>query len=342
MKLARSLRLPTGVGATHLRRRVGHRTIGLLSVVGLTGLGLGAVAPTASATTSRAAGAGSTKQSVPTQTVTVTPPSCGGQPTLVSDGSSWTCTFDSEFTGTTFNASQWTPVVTATSGYTSGRTACFVNSPNNISVGGGYLSLTARQEAKPFTCTDPMGSFTTQYTSGDLSTTGLFSQAYGRFEVNAKVPSTAIKGLQSSFWLYPQVENRFGAWPASGEIDIAETYSQYAGLAVPYIHYLGGPVVKATSTNVVTATNCKIVANQFNDYVVEWTPGTITMIYNGQTCLVDHWTPASPESGLEPFNQPFFVNLTQALGLGSNQFNAATTPLPATTEIKYVRVWQQG
>ena len=271
-----------------------------------------------------------------------TQPSCGGNPTLEADGSSWTCTFDSEFTGTSYDPSQWTPVTTATSGYTSGRTACFVNSPNNISVGNGYLSLTALKVAAPFTCSGPRGSFTTQYTSGELSSTGLFSQAYGRFEIDANVPSTAIKGLQSSFWLYPQDENKFGPWPGSGEIDIAETYSKYPGLAVPMIHYHAGRKVDSTDTNVVTATNCTIAAGQFNDYVVEWTPGTITMIYNGQTCLVDHWTPLSPLSGLEPFNQPFFINLTQALGVGTNNFNAAETPLPATTEIKFVRVWQQG
>lgn len=42
----------------------------------------------------------------------------------------------------------------------------------------------------------------------------------------------------------------------------------------------------------------------------------------------------------KPFNQPFFINLTQALGLAPNTCNPATTPLLATTEIKYGRVWQ--
>ncbi|HEY1827442.1 MAG TPA: glycoside hydrolase family 16 protein [Acidimicrobiales bacterium] len=307
-----------------------------LSIVGLLSVGLAVMAP------SGGAGALTTKATTTTTTTPAPAPSCGGQSTLVSDGSTWTCSFDSEFTGTSYSSAQWAPVVTATSGYTSGRTACFVNTPNNISVGNGYLSLTARKEAAPFTCKDPLGSFQTQYTSGDLTTYGLFSQTYGRFEVDAKVPASTVRGLQSSFWLYPQNETKFGAWPATGEIDIAETYSQYPTLAIPYIHYYSGAVVAATDTNLVTATNCTIATNQFNDYVVEWTPGTIKMIYNGQTCLVDHWTPASPLSGLEPFNQPFFVNLTQALGLATNAFNPSTTQLPATTEIKFVRVWQQS
>ena len=42
----------------------------------------------------------------------------------------------------------------------------------------------------------------------------------------------------------------------------------------------------------------------------------------------------------QPSNQPFFINLTQALGLATNNFNPGTTPLPATSEIKYVRAWK--
>jgi beta-glucanase (GH16 family) len=275
-------------------------------------------------------------------TTAPTASSCGGQPTLASDGSTWTCSFDTEFTGTSLDPKQWAPVTTAASGYTSGMVACFVNSPNNISVGNGYLSLTARKEAAPFICQDPRGSFMTQYTSGTVSTTGLFSQTYGRFEVNAKLPAATVSGLQSSLWLFPQNELKYGAWPASGEIDIAETYSEYPTLAIPYIHYFYdyGTANASSHTNIVTNDHCTINPNVFNDYVVEWTPSTITMIYNGQTCLIDHWTPAFPESGSEPFNQPFFINLTQALGLDTNNFNPGNTPLPATSEIKYVRVWQ--
>jgi beta-glucanase (GH16 family) len=261
---------------------------------------------------------------------------------VVSNGITWGCTFDSEFTGTSLNSTQWVPVTTATSGYTSGQTACFENSPNNVSVGNGYLSLTARKEASPFVCTDPYGSFITQYTSGTVSTYGLFDQAYGRFEVVAKVPTSAVPGLQSSLWLYPQT-SKYGAWPASGEIDLAEEYSQYADRAIPYIHYnyLWFNTSASTNTNIVTNDYCLINQGQFNDYVVEWTPTSISMIYNGKTCLVDHWSPfllTAPQ----PFDQPFFINLTQALGLATNNFNPSTTQLPATTEVQYVRVWKQS
>jgi hypothetical protein len=40
-----------------------------------------------------------------------------------------------------------------------------------------------------------------------------------------------------------------------------------------------------------------------------------------------------------PFDQPFFLSLTQALGVGTNS-PTASTPLPATTLVDYVRVWK--
>jgi beta-glucanase (GH16 family) len=260
--------------------------------------------------------------------------SCGGQQTLVAGGTTWHCTFDAEFSGTALDTSQWVPVVTATSGYTSGDVACFVDSPQNISVGHGYLSLTVRKVAAPFTCNDPLGSFTTQYTSGYVTTWGLYTQSSGRVEVVAKVPATAIPGLQSSFWLYPQSGNQ-------GEMDMAETFSDRPGLAIPYLHYMPDPldVDAATNTNMVTSDTCAINPNRFNAYVLEWSSTTITVIYNGRTCMIDHFAALLAPAGA-PFDQPYFINLTQALGIGANNFDPSTTSLPATTEIKYARAWQ--
>jgi beta-glucanase (GH16 family) len=247
----------------------------------------------------------------------------------------WTCTFDDEFSGTSLDTSNWQVQQTATSGYTSGPTACFVNSPNNVSVSGGYLNLTARAESAPFSCKDPFGNFQTQYTSGMVTSAGLFSQTYGLFEVSAKLPPAVVSGLQETFWLWPNNSAKYGSvWPASGEIDFAEFYSEYSMLDIPYIHY--NPAGYDPN---VTAYTCVINPTAFNTYGVEWTSTSITILLNGNVCLVDHTNPAAPLTGNEPFNQPFFLNLTQALGLYTNAFDPATTPLPATTQVDWVRVW---
>ncbi len=50
---------------------------------------------------------------------------------------------------------------------------------------------------------------------------------------------------------------------------------------------------------------------------------------------------ASPDTAPEPFNQPFSLAFTSAFGvINSDWFVPGTTPLPATTKIDCVRVWQ--
>jgi beta-glucanase (GH16 family) len=260
-------------------------------------------------------------------TITATASACQGTTPLGVPGT-WNCSFDDEFNGTTLNTNNWVPQQTGASGYVNGATACYVDSPDTISVAGGYLNLTALQVA-PFTCQDGSNSFSTSYEAGMVSTSGLFDQTYGTYEVNAKLPPSVIQGLQETFWLYPQTLT-YGAWPASGEIDFAEFYSQFPGLDVPYIHY------SQSSTDLnATAYDCVINQNAFNTYGVDWTPTSITVLYNGTPCLVD-----TPSTGSEPFNQPFFIALTQALGVGTNAFTPGVTELPATTQIDWVRAWQ--
>jgi beta-glucanase (GH16 family) len=263
-------------------------------------------------------------------------PTCGSA-IPKSTGGYWQCTFSDDFNGRTLDPYKWVAQRTDTSGYTNGLTACFVDSPDNISVSNGALKLTAREEVRPFTCNDPGGAFQTRYTSGMVSTAlGRFSQTYGRFEFRAKVSPAKVPGLHSALWLWPVNSTNYGSYPASGEIDVAEMYSAYPDRAIPYIHY--NPA--APDPN-VTNTECRIAnLDALHTYAVEWTRTEIRIIYDGETCLVDRWNPASPLTAPQPFDQPFFIALTQALGVGTNEFNATSTPLPATTEVDYVRVWK--
>jgi len=248
----------------------------------------------------------------------------------------WTCTFDDEFSqDTSLNTAKWSPMLTADTGYTTGSSTgapCYVDNPNTISVSGGYLRLSAIKLATPVDCVD---GITDNLEAGMVDTYGTFSQTYGAFEVNAELPASVVKGLQETFWLYPQNETEYGAWPTSGEIDFAEFYSEYPALDIPYIHY-----TEAAADPDVTAYDCTINQGQFNTYGVDWQPGTITVYLNGSVCLVDHPNPAAPLTSPEPFNEPFFLNLTQALGSGTDAYAAGTTQLPATTLVSWVRAWK--
>ena len=254
--------------------------------------------------------------------------SCGGL-YFKPGGGVYKCTFDEEFKGSSLNTNNWLVQTTAATGFSPGG-ECFVNNPNNVRVSGGYLNLTVRREAAPFVCPSPSGNFVTQYTSGTVSTWGKFAQAYGRWEIRAKFPAATVAGLQESLWMLPPMP-KYGKWPWSGEIDIAESYSQYANYAVPYFHYVWLTDLSPTKL-------CKISVGDFHKYVLEWTTDSLKVSIDGATCIDDAWNPSPPLVKPQPFDQPFMVALSQALGVGANAPTAAT-PLPATTQVDYVKVW---
>ena len=242
-------------------------------------------------------------------------------------GGQWVCTLSEEFDGTTLNSRIWSVQTTAASGFHSGI-ECFMDDPDNVSVSGGTLKLTAHREAAEFTCPKPRTPYQTRWTSGMVMTYGKWAQKYGRFEIRAKMPSGKTKGLQTALWMWPVEPFKHGPWPGSGEIDIAEWYSYRPGYVVPYIHYLAGEAQGATEWY------CAVErVEDWHTYTLEWSPETLTILYDDVPCL-------SISPSLHPFHQPFTIALTQALGVKQNAFDHATTQIPATTEIDYVRVWR--
>jgi beta-glucanase (GH16 family) len=245
-----------------------------------------------------------TTTTAPSTTTTTSATACGGYATLPKAGGGvWTCAFGDEFNGTTLNRTMWLPQTTKGSGFDSNDQDCFMDSPNNVSVTGGSLVLTSRQEPAPFVCDDTVPR-ATQYTSGSVSTYQRESVDRGRVEVRAKIIDAKVQGTHTAFWLFPQ--DLVGG-PGKGEIDIAEVYGIYSDRAIPYIH---SPLeaVDANATN-----NYCMIANiaDWNTYAVEWTAQSITIIYNGQVCL----TETLAASG---FNKDYMVALTQGLGWPGN------------------------
>jgi beta-glucanase (GH16 family) len=255
---------------------------------------------------------------------------CGTVPNPA--GGTWRCTFDDEFNGTTLDRTKWSPQISSTNSFDK-TTECYVDSPNNISEGGGALTLTVRKEAAPFNCN---GLHQASYTSGMVSTNPAlgpgFSQTNGRWEIRAKFLGAKATGLQESLWMWPVTQT--GSWPYSGEIDIAEVFGLHPDRAIPFIHYDNG--FDSSNTN----NYCMIDdISQYHTYALDWTPASLRISYDGTVCIDDHWMPFLPPYGRHPFDAPFYLILTQALGVAPNTFDPATTPLPASTVVDYVRVW---
>lgn len=262
-------------------------------------------------------------------------PDCGARVDKPGGGH-WTCTFVDDFRGDRLDPEKWVVQRTAVSGFRNNQ-ECYGNE-DNVVVGGGVLRLTARIEAAPFTCQDPAGPFVTQYTGGMVSTWKRFSQTYGRFEIRARMPDVKVAGIHSAIWLWPQDPAKRGGKPMAGEIDIGEYYSVYPDRVIPYVHY-----TPAAPDPSVTNNDCLVAdPSAWHDYLLEWTPRTLTISYDGKRCLQHRWNPAAPLTRPAPFDQPFIIALTQALGVATtaNRFDAATSPLPATMQVDRVRVWK--
>lgn len=249
------------------------------------------------------------------------------------DGSPWTCFVVDHFRGNALDPSIWTVQKSSNSGARP-HLACWEDDPDNVSVSRGNLHLTVRKESAPFLCESPWGDFMSQYSGGSVSTYNKVEMTYGRYEVRAKFPTAMVTGIHSALWLYPKTMG-YGAWPSSGEIDIAEYYTRYPDRAIPYLHYDNvGP-------DPVTNTECMIRnPRRFHTYTVEWTPGLITIDYDGRRCLTHRIKAGAPLQGSAPFDKPYFLILTQTLGIGQNPFNASTTPLPQTMDVDRVRIWR--
>ena len=267
---------------------------------------------------------------------------CGGATPVKADGTAWRCTFSDEFSGSSLDRSKWTPQLTAQTSFGTGSgtsVACYVDNPNTVSVSGGALNLTVRKERLPFACKTGGGSFATLFTAGGVTGLGKFSQTYGRFDVRAAFPAAVLAGLQSSLWLWPDNALKYGPWPASGEIDLAEYYTSRPGFVVPTVHYLPDGTAD-TSKGINTTSNSFCHFDQpgkFHDYTLIWTRDLLSIYYDGTLCMFDHWSPAHL-SAPAPFDSPFFLTLTAGLGVGSNAYTAGT-PLPATTRVDYVRTY---
>lgn len=269
----------------------------------------------------------SAQASEPPRSVPVAEPDCVEAAPTKPDGSPWECTFADEFDGNRLDETKWTPQVHHGSGSDEAR-ACNVDDPRNIGVADGALNLTVREASEPVVCDRKPAD----YTAGMVTTYDKFSQKYGRFEARFKSADADAPGLQEAFWLWPDVNATPFAWlPLSGEIDIAETYSQHPKLAIPFLHYTAiNTLIPRPGVN--TAWDCEAERGTYNTYTLTWTRQSLTIDVNGETCLVN-------KSRNRVFHKPYIAALTSALGTRRNALTPET-PIPATMSVDYVRVWR--
>jgi beta-glucanase (GH16 family) len=284
----------------------------LLAVIGATAVAVPvALGPVGSATGATVA-------------ASVAAPNCGTAVYLRPNGTRYQCVFADYFSGTSLDTSKWQVLSTAAN-HLGNKPDCWMNSRNNILESNGVLRLITRTGLAPFTCGSGSSAYTATSTSATVSTMGKFNLRLGRVEVRAKFPFSKQHGLQTSLWMWPT--NGAKLLPPPTEIDFAEWYSQWYDRVIPYLHNTLALIAPKSATN----DYCMVDnVGAWHTYVLDWTAGRITISYDGKTCLVNN--------AAGNFNQPFFLLLTQMLGVGKNSPTAAT-PKVATAQFDYVRMW---
>lgn len=272
----------------------------------------------------------------------------------------WTLVWADEFDGDTVDRRKW--AFDLGNGFRDAKTQawvpgwgneelqCYTDDADNASVRDSVLTIRALQQPRDGCA----------YTSARLKSiapdgTPLFATRYGRIEIRARVPWG--KGLWPALWMLP-VHNAYGAWAASGEIDLMEIVGEKPHEVLNSIHFGSTHPNRALITTVHALPGGSTVAD-WHVYTVEWEPGVIRFYVDGQqTCTYDHWWSCSQldahGAGLEPrseadlnpwpapFDQPFYLVMNVAVGGNFPGAPNEQTRFPAELAVDYVRVYQKA
>ena len=203
----------------------------------------------------------------------------------------------------------------------------------NVSVAGGYLTLTARDEY--------YGG--RHFTSGKVHTRDKQSFLYGRIEMRAKIPTGG--GMWPAFWMMPQ-DAAYGGWAASGEIDIMESANATDWIGGT-IHF-GGSWPDNTHSGGTYSLGGTNFADDFHVYAIEWEPEEIRWYVDDVHYLTRYssqwYSDNAPGNPLAPFDQEFYIILNAAVGgnyTGCTETSCISADLPQEYVIDYVRVYQE-
>lgn len=242
----------------------------------------------------------------------------------------WNIVWSDEFNGTLVNSSNWVFETGNNNGWGNSELEYYTSRPQNASVAGGFLHITAQKES--------FSGF--NYTSARMKSQNLFTKKYGRFEFRAKMPPGL--GFWPALWLLGSNIPSVG-WPACGEIDVMENKGSVPGQVQGTIHYSDASNNHLQSTAVYNfpANNG---ATNFHTYLLDWATNSFRWYVDGQ--LYETQTSWSSSTGPypAPFNQPFFIIMNLAVG-GSYLGNPTTsninsnTVFPGEMLVDYVRVY---
>ena len=253
-----------------------------------------------------------------------------------------------EFNGTTLDTNKWSYeqgyYITDDPnswGWGNAELQHYSDSAQNIFVQDGKLNIRALHDSKSFP-QDP--NRYAQYSSGKINTKDQLSFQYGRVDIRAKLPTG--NGVWPALWMLPK-DSAYGAWAASGEIDIMEAKGRLPGTTSGAIHFGGQWPVNRYIAGEYHFSEGQTFANDYHVYSMVWEEDNMKWYVDGKFFFKvsrDQWySVAAPNNPNAPFDQPFYIIMNLAIG---GYFDNGHTPdpsdIPATMQVDYVRVYKEG
>ncbi|KAF5393090.1 hypothetical protein D9757_001244 [Collybiopsis confluens] len=146
--------------------------------------------------------------------------------------------------------------------------------------------------------------------SAKISTNGTYSLKYGRVQVRAKTPTG--DWLWPSIWLLP-VDNKYGPWPLSGEIDIMESRGNSISYGAQGVNYVRSSLNYAPMQSLLSQStlygwwdtkrlSSSSWSQSFHTYTLEWDESWMRMYVDSRLqAMLDLSIKSNKESF---FNRP--------------------------------------
>jgi beta-glucanase (GH16 family) len=246
------------------------------------------------------------------------------------DTAVWTLVWQDEFNGTALDGSKWSVMYgdgceLGICGWGNGELQWYQD--RNLVVRDGVLTITAKREA--------VGG--KAFTSARIRTAGKGDWKYARVEARARLPEG--QGMWPAIWMLP-TDNVYGAWAASGEIDIMELLGHEPATVHGTIHY-GGEWPNNQSTGRAYTLSSGTFAEDFHTFAMEWESGVIRWFVDGHRYqTLTTWTTAGFQFPA-PFDQRFHLLVNLAVGGAWPGAPDSTTVFPQELVVDWIRVYQR-
>jgi beta-glucanase (GH16 family) len=171
-----------------------------------------------------------------------------------------------------------------------------------------------------------------EYTSTSLTTKGIQSWRYGRFEMRGRIDTRA--GMWPAFWTV----GAEGRWPSAGEIDIME---YYRGILLANLIWAGGARTQSfTRRKPISTFDDPEWPSKFHVWRMDWDENRILITVDGLTLNDSDLNQTLNPDGTNPYRRPHYIILNLAIG-GQAGGDPSATTFPGRFEADYVRVYQK-